>query len=133
MRISDWSSDVCSSDITAPASGHVTEITVAEGGLIREGQSLLTFQTGGSGLELLLYIPPQHGKKVQAGTPVQIAPSTAKREEFGTLIGTVKSISAFPVTLDGMRAALQDRKSTRTFSREGPPFMARVSRSEEHT
>src|SRR3546814_4707312 len=93
MRISDWSSDVCSSDLTAPASGHVTEITVAEGGLIREGQSLLTFQTGGSGLELLLYIPPQHGKKVQAGTPVQIAPSTAKREEFGTLIGTVKSIS----------------------------------------
>lgn len=113
--------------ITAPASGHVTEITVAEGGLIREGQSLLTFQTGGSGLELLLYIPPQHGKKVQAGTPVQISPSTAKREEFGTLIGTVKSISAFPVTLGGMRAALQNDELARTFSREGPPFMARVS------
>src|SRR3546814_16021943 len=93
LRISDWSSDVCSSDL----------------------------------LELLLYIPPQHGKKVQAGTPLQIAPSTAKREEFGTLIGTVKSISAFPVTLDGMRAALQNDELARTFSREGPPFMARVS------
>src|SRR3546814_10105534 len=82
LRISDWSSDVCSSDL----------------------------------LELLLYIPPQHGKKVQAGTPLQISPSTAKREEFGTLIGTVKSISAFPVTLDGMRAALQNDELARTFS-----------------
>src|SRR3546814_7137265 len=43
MRISDWSSDVCSSDlIRAPSSGRISRKLVTEGNLVNENSTLLT-------------------------------------------------------------------------------------------
>ncbi|MFN3461757.1 MAG: NHLP bacteriocin system secretion protein, partial [Oceanibaculum sp.] len=76
---------------------------------------------------LVLYIPPQHGKRVKPGMPVQISPSTAQREEYGTAMGTVEWISDFPATLEGMRAVLQNDELARNFQQGGPPYVARVA------
>ena len=54
-------------------------------------------------------------------------PSTVRREEYGSLKGTVEKVShAFPVSLDGMIAVLQNRKLAETFSESGPPYSGRV-------
>src|SRR3546814_2731395 len=49
MRISDWSSDVCSSDLTPAAAGEVNLYTTREPGLI---QPLLDAFTAQSGIEV---------------------------------------------------------------------------------
>ena len=113
--------------VLAPESGVVTEIKVTSGQVVQEGQSLFTFQSGGAALELVLYVPPQQGKRITPGMAAQISPSTARREEFGTLHGTVASISDFPATLDGMRALLQNDELARTFSQGGSPYVARIT------
>lgn len=116
-----------STQVIAPASGAVTEIKTAPGALVAEGQSLFTFQSGGQTLDLLLYIPPQHGKRVRPGMAVQIAPATAKREEFGTMDGRVEWVSEFPATVEGMRAVLNNDELARTFTQSGPPYVARIA------
>lgn len=113
--------------VTAPASGVVTEIKVSLGALVTQGQSLFTFQSGGESLDLILYIPPQYGKRVKPGMAAQVAPMTAKREEFGTINGQVKWISDFPATVEGMRAVLQNDELLRTFTQSGPPYVARIA------
>jgi len=113
--------------VTAPASGIVTEVKVSPGALVTQGQSLFTFQSGGESLDLILYIPPQYGKRVKPGMAAQVAPVTAKREEFGTINGQVKWISEFPATVEGMRAVLQNDELVRTFTQNGPPYVARIS------
>lgn len=115
-----------SSTVTAPAAGRVTEIKTAPGALVGEGQSLFSFQSGDDFLELNLYISPMQGKRVEPGMRVQISPSTARREEFGTVYGIVDWVSEFPVTIDGMRSMLQNDDLARTFSAGGPPYLARV-------
>lgn len=113
--------------VMSPASGTVTEIKVAQGTLVTQGQSLFTLQSGGQFLDLMLYIPPQYGKRVKPGMPVQVAPSTAKREEFGTVIGDVEWVSEFPASQEGMKAVLQNDDLVRTFTQSGPPYVARVA------
>ncbi|MFO7484345.1 NHLP bacteriocin system secretion protein [Oceanibaculum nanhaiense] len=113
--------------VIAPASGTVTEVKVSQGALVTEGQSLFAFQSGGAFLDLVLYIPPQHGKRVKPGMPVQISPSTAKREEYGTALGSVEWVSDFPATLEGIRSVLQNDELARNFQQGGPPYVARVA------
>lgn len=112
--------------IRAPISGRITEVHGAVGASLRQGEPVFTIEAAGQGLELLLYVPGEHGKSVHPGMEVQISPSTAKREEFGSLIGTVRQVSPFPTTLDAMRARLQNEELARSFAGDGPPFEARI-------
>lgn len=112
--------------VRAPASGRVTEVKGAVGSTMRQGEPVFSIEAADTGLELLLYLPSEHGKTVQPGMQVQISPSTAKREEFGSILGIVRGVSPFPATMDGMRSRLQNEELARAFSQKGPPFEARV-------
>ncbi len=112
--------------VRAPIAGHVTEIKVSEGAVVTPGQPIVSIQSGAQGLELVLYVPPEHGKTVKPGMPVRIEPSTVRREEWGTMLGEVESISDFPATAEGMRAILQNPALVAEFSAGGPPYAARV-------
>ena len=70
----------------------------------------------------IVYVPADRGKDIQPGMEVRIEPSSAKREEFGTMIGTVASISEFPVTPEGMAAVLHNDTLAKRFSGKGAPY-----------
>jgi HlyD family secretion protein len=112
--------------VVSPASGEVTELKVAPGALVAQGQSLCALQSGVQDLQLLFYVPPQQGKRIRPGMEVRISPATARREEFGTLQGEVEWVSEFPASPEGMRAVLHNDELIRTFSQAGPPYVARV-------
>ncbi len=106
MRSSDQSSLVFS-----PFNGRVLEIKLAEGSPVSAGTSILTLeQTGASvsDLEAVVYIAPLDGKKVKTNMDVQIAPSTVRQEEFGLMVGKVKSVADFPSSNEGMQRVLRN-------------------------
>ncbi|MBI3532644.1 MAG: NHLP bacteriocin system secretion protein [Burkholderiales bacterium] len=106
MRSSDQSSLVFS-----PFNGRVLEIKLAEGSPVNAGTSILTLeQTGASvsDLEAVVYIAPLDGKKVKTNMDVQIAPSTVRQEEFGLMVGKVKSVADFPSSTEGMQRVLRN-------------------------
>ncbi|MBP2230070.1 HlyD family secretion protein [Azospirillum agricola] len=112
--------------ILSPADGRVTEWKVAEGTRIAGGTPVVSVESGASHLQLMLYVPPEHGKKLKPGMDVRIAPSTVRKEEYGTLVGTVAEVSDFPSTPQGMLAVLQNDRLVQQFSAKGPPFAVRV-------
>ena len=113
--------------IRAPVSGRITEIKAQVGATLAPGQPVLSIETGGEGLDVLIYVPPVDGKRVAAGMPALVSPATARREEFGYMIGAVESLSEFPASLNGMIAVLQNQDLARTFSHGGPPYPGRVA------
>ena len=113
--------------VLAPVSGRVIEIKAPVGVALSPGQPVVSIETRGDGLEGLVYVPPVDGKRVEAGMKVLVSPSTARQEESGALLGTVASISEFPMSLDGLVATLQNRDLARSFSEQGPPHASRVS------
>ena len=116
-----------STRIVSPIDGHVTEVKASPGVVVAPGKAIVSIETAGEGLELVLYVPPDQGKKISPGMEVRIEPATVKKEEFGTLLGRVLEISQFPVSPDGMMAILQNPQLVTRFSAQGAPYAARVS------
>ncbi|WP_185961355.1 NHLP bacteriocin system secretion protein [Telmatospirillum sp. J64-1] len=112
--------------VLAPSSGRVTEIRATAGNMVATGHAILGIESAGQGLEAVAYIPTRHGKMVQPGMKVRIAPDNVRREEHGTLQGIVRSISSFPSTREGMAAVLQNDALIDSFSRDGAPYEIRI-------
>ncbi len=113
--------------ITAPAAGRVIEVKTSVGAVLAPGQPVMSIETGAERLEMLVYVPPGDGKRVQPGMTALVSPSTVRREEYGALRGKVDSVSAFPVSLEGMIATLQNRSLAETISEGGQPYAGRIS------
>ena len=113
--------------IISPIEGRVLEIKISAGAVLALGTPVIAIESEGTKLEALIYIPAERGKNVKLGMPVRIEPSTVKREEFGTMVGTVVSISDFPITPQGMAAVLHNDNLVQRFSKEGAAYAATVS------
>ena len=83
-------------EVLSPIEGRVIEVKVSTGSVLSIGTPVIGIRTENTTLEALVYVPADRGKSVKPGMEVRLEPSTVKREEFGTLVGTVLSISEFP-------------------------------------
>jgi HlyD family secretion protein len=108
--------------VMSPIDGRVLEIKVSTGSVLNVGTAVIAVEAEGTTLEALVYIPSDRGKTVKPGMEVRLEPSTVKREEFGTMIGTVVSVSDFPITAQGMEAVLHNDKLVSRFSKDGAPY-----------
>jgi HlyD family secretion protein len=113
--------------VISPVDGRVLEVKVSAGAVLAVGAPVVAIESEGQKLEALIYIPAERGKNVKLGMPVRIEPSTVKREEFGTMVGTVVTISDFPMTPQGMAAVLHNDTLVTRFSKEGAAYAATVS------
>lgn len=94
--------------VKSPYAGRVLEVVGGSGTLVPLGNRILTLEPTDAPLEAVLFIPAGEGKKVRPGMDVRISPSTVKAEEFGFLVGKVKSVGEFPVTPEGLRKILRN-------------------------
>ena len=113
--------------IRSTRAGRVTEIKSQLGANLAPGDPVLSIETGEEGMDVLIYVSPADGKRVAPGMPVLVSPSTARREMFGAMNGTVQSLSEFPASPGGMAAVLQNQDLAEAFSSNGPPYPGRVA------
>lgn len=127
--------------VTSPYDGVVAELKVNEGELVERGGALMTLIPAnapgvdsktpgrrGPPIPLIatLYVAPTEGKRVRPGMQVEVLPSTAKREEFGFIVGKVLSVSEVPSTQEGMNRALKNKQMVSTLAAAGAPFEVRA-------
>lgn len=112
--------------VISPIEGRVVEVKISPGSVLAVGTAVVEIESEGNKLEGVIYIPPEQGKRIKPGMQVQIEPSTVKREEFGMLLGTVETVSDFPMTPQGMAAVLHNETLVTKFSHGGAPYAAKV-------
>jgi HlyD family secretion protein len=87
--------------IRSPQNGCILEANGVIGQVVNPGTRLGTLQIQKPGTTALLgmaYFDVKNGKRIKPGMKIQITPDTVKREQFGGILATVKSVSAYPVT-----------------------------------
>jgi HlyD family secretion protein len=91
------------SQIISQYTGRILEITAHVGQVVETGHRLgsIEVEDTGSRLISLAYFPIQAGKRIRAGMTIYVTPDTVERERFGSMLGTVTSVSPFPVTKAG--------------------------------
>jgi HlyD family secretion protein len=127
------------SSVVSPYNGNVAEVQVNPGELVERGTSLFTLVPKDSGedsagpaeapngpaigpLVAVLYVAPTFGKQVRTGDLVQVAVSTARREEFGFIVGRVRTVAEIPSTAEGMERVLKNKQLVQTMSKNAAPF-----------
>ncbi|MEM9304988.1 MAG: NHLP bacteriocin system secretion protein [Pseudomonadota bacterium] len=108
--------------ITSPYSGRVLEITTNPGDLVSAGLPILTLEASETDIEAVFFVSAFKGKSIKEGMVVRISPSTVKSEEYGFMLGEVRSVSDFPVTPQGLRRVLRNDQLAEDLSGEGAPI-----------
>jgi len=90
--------------VLSPIEGRVVEVKISPGSVLAIGTPVVEIESEGKELQAVIYIAAEHGKQVKPGMSVQLEPTTVKREEFGMMLGTVLSVSDFPMTPQGINA-----------------------------
>ncbi|MBE6074842.1 MAG: HlyD family efflux transporter periplasmic adaptor subunit [Selenomonas ruminantium] len=94
--------------IYSPYDGTVDEVMVREGSIVTNGMPVITMRIDGGReyLKGVLYIPVEKGKRVEKGQTIQLAPNGVDISQSGSLLGTVRSVSQYPVTAQSMQKNL---------------------------
>ncbi len=88
-------------DIYSEYDGIVDEVNVHKGSIISSGVPLCTIRLTQKREDFngVFYIPVEKGKRVEPGMTMQLAPNGVDVSESGSLIGVVRSVSQYPVSL----------------------------------
>lgn len=88
--------------------GTVDEILSNEGATVSGGTPICSVRLSGGRKDLkgILYIPVEKGKMVKQGQTIQLAPNGVDVSQTGSLIGVVRSVSQYPVSLQSIQNRL---------------------------
>ncbi len=94
--------------VRAPYDGIIDEIFINTGSVIGAGNAVcnLRLVEGRNELQGVLYIPADKGKRVEPGQTVQLAPNGVDSARAGSLVGTVRSVSQYPVSMQSIQKDL---------------------------
>jgi hypothetical protein len=115
-----------SRQLFAPATGRIVEVLLAPGAMTSAGQPALSVEFDDRDLQAIMFVPATQGKQIKPGMPVQVSPSTAKKEEFGVMAGTVTSVSPFPMSAAALSRYLGNEELVRIMTKDGPQIEVRV-------
>lgn len=89
-----------SSQIMSQYSGRILELHAKPGQVLHQGDrlGLVEVELPSAQLVSMAYFPIKDGKRIQPGMPLQITPDSVQRERYGGILGTVQSVSTFPVS-----------------------------------
>lgn len=95
-------------DIYSDYDGIVDEVMVDVGSMITAGTPICSVRMTQNREDLtgLLYIPVDKGKRIQPGMTIQLSPNGADVSQTGSLIGVVRSVSQYPMTIQGIQQHL---------------------------
>jgi HlyD family secretion protein len=100
---------VRSTQILASAAGRVIEVNKKTGDRVKPGETVARIEPPGAQIEAIVFVDAATGKRIAAARQAQISPSTVKREEYGFMIGTVQSVSDFPVTAERFNSIISNQ------------------------
>ncbi|PQP84162.1 NHLP bacteriocin system secretion protein [Paenibacillus sp. PCH8] len=121
-----------STRVISPYTGKVKEVLAKTGSYIGDGSDIIRLETYGvqtDELIAVLYMPVSQGRQLLPGMEVRISPGSINREEFGSLIGQVVSVTEFPVTVQGMMSTLGNEGLVQQMASQGVSLEVRVNLS----
>ena len=113
---------IMTQNITAPVDGIIIGIQKSVGDVLREGDVVANIAATGMGMDAIVYLQPKDGKKVKLNMATLVSPDSIKKEEYGSILGVVKSVSPYPVPRESMQTVLQNKELVEKFTKGGSPI-----------
>ncbi len=116
--------------VISPYDGRVVQLSSNVGQLVTNGSPLMVLEVDkahDTPVDVVLFVPPLEGKKIEIGMDAHIVPSTVTAEESGSLIGDVLYVSEYPLDQRGMASLIENEGLLSYFGvQQEPPVEVRV-------
>ena len=109
-----------STQVLSPIKGTVVSLEAMEESMLQTGMTIINVEPLDNNLTVLMTVSAMKGKKVLPGMTAEITPSTVKREEYGYMLGTVESVSDFPITAESLMRLFNNKSFVEDAMRLGP-------------
>lgn len=122
IEIKDENNKSIISEMKSVNSGFIIDIFKREGEFIEQGDSLFGIEIKENDfidLTVYSYISAENGKDIKKGMFVEMEVGNFKKEEYGFLLGRIKSIAPYPATKEGMIHTIGNEKLVSEFTQEG--------------
>ena len=113
--------------IRSPADGTVAEISTQVNTIVAVGNQLAVVETGSRELQVYAYLPIAGGKRVSVGMPAEVSPTSVERDIYGSVRGVVTSVSALPVTRQGLMSLIGDADLVASLMAGGAPIEVQIA------
>lgn len=110
------------SDIRASESGLVVQFPAQLHTIVTAGTTVALIEFGEKRTSAIIYVPATQGKLINKGMRANVSPTTVRPEQYGNIVGYVKSIAAYPATPNDMMRLLNNQTLVTGFSQAGPPL-----------
>lgn len=112
-------------EIRANTGGRVSSIEISSGQMIAKGSMILTlFNNDEDGdtdhISAVCYVKLSDAKKLKPGMQTYVYPSTVDKQEYGHILGTVKSVADHVSTKTEMELQLGNESLVGVFEKDGP-------------
>lgn len=113
--------------VSSQLDGVVATVLVREGGLSGPGNAIMTIDPQRDADVISAFLPVTTGAKVEVGMPARVALPAFPEAQYGTMIGTVASLSTLPVTEDRIALLVGGNDSLAAyFGKSGPVLEATI-------
>lgn len=112
--------------IRSPITGIVTTIQKSIGELVNSGDAVVSIASPGQGMDAIIFIQPQDGKRVKVKMDAFVSPSIVKKEEYGSIRGKVITVSSYPISSEALSALLHNDELVKEFTKQGSPIAVRI-------
>ena len=93
-------------NVKSTVEGRVVEVKKRAGDRVTAGEAIAVVEPPSAMLEPLVYVNASLGKRIKPGMEAQISPSTVRKEEYGFLVGKIRTVGEYPVTPQAVRSAV---------------------------
>jgi len=116
--------------VESPYSGLIVEQRADPGDLVAVGQVVFALELADEQLDSVVFVPME-GKQLKPGMQVQLSPAGVAWEDYGYMLGTVRSVSPSPVSSASMNELLRNDTLVRQFADRGGAYMVTVDLFED--
>ncbi|MBR3723646.1 MAG: biotin/lipoyl-binding protein [Selenomonadaceae bacterium] len=106
-RVKQYQHEI-SRDVISDFDGVIDEVLVREGSVIGRGTPLCTVRLTQKRSDMIgvLYVPVDKGKRIEPGQTIQLVPNGVDPQESGSLVGVVRTVSDYPISLQSAEKQL---------------------------
>lgn len=110
------------SDVRAPEDGVIVQVPAQLHTIVSAGTTVAILGFGARRTAAVIYVPATQGKLIVKGMRANVSPTTIRPERYGNVIGSVRSVAAYPATPNDMMRILNNQSLVSGFSQAGPPL-----------
>jgi HlyD family secretion protein len=106
--------------VTTPVDGTVTEVSAKQGTMVGGEDQLAVIEKAGNSLRVIAYVPVNKGKTVAPGMRASVSPTSVESSIYGSIRGTVSSVSSLPATRSLLTSTFGDSSIVSKMMEPGP-------------